>query len=382
MNYFRAYWFTEINWQPQEVDILIANEDMNRARMIASWYITNSSHFEEYPLEISEFGAPTFMINHEWEEIQIISSISTIKEAFKCLTDIGMEITSVDSIITPLKPNLQHMIWGMLRKEFGISNDNPFTKKVEEDEATNGELTTTQLIKITDLITHILQDAKELYVRVKGIIGGDSFTLFTRAIEQLQQTLEQWQIFVAKEQTKKLISTMEKIEWEFIEYERARDHKVQSQITIPNLNTILAHNQRVTAHKLYEVQSAENHKVEQRYQTLYLGILQKTVLYFKWIFHEAKSIVGKNSTIIAFFVKKIEYTLIFISMIIMIILQLQWNRMYWGNTLYVIGIIGISMQWYNLIHIKNNYIKFWVVTVLIAATGIAGYVCASNLALI
>jgi|GEM_PF-2966851 len=102
-----------------------------------------------------------------------------------------MEITSVDSIITPLKPNLQHMIWGMLRKEFGISNDNPFTKKVEEDEATNGELTTTQLIKITDLITHILQDAKELYVRVKGIIGGDSFTLFTRAIEQLQQTLEQ-----------------------------------------------------------------------------------------------------------------------------------------------------------------------------------------------
>lgn len=382
MNYYRAYWYTEVNGQPQEVDILIAHEDLNRARMVASRYITNSSHFEEYPLNINEFGVPSFVINHEWEEIQIISSISTIKEAFKRLSDIGMDIRSVDSLANPLKPNLQHMIRWMLRKEFGLSNDNPFTQTVEEDESINGQLTATQLIKITELISHILQDAKELYVRVKGIIGGDNFTMFTKAIEQLQLTLEQGQIFIAKEQTKKLISMMEKIEWEFVEYEKARDHKIQSQITIPNLNTILAHNQRVTAHKLYETQTAENRKVEQRYQTLYQVMFQKTLNYVRGVVKDAKSFVWSDGVIVKFFVKKIEYTLIFLSMMIMIILQFQWHRMYWGNILYIIGIIGIAMQRYSLVKISNRYIRFGVITVLMLATGVAWFYCASNLALI
>jgi len=85
----------------------------------------------------------------------------------------------------------------------------------------------------------------------------------------------------AKEQTKKLIDLMEHVESEYIEYEKARDHKVQSQTTIPNLNTILAHNQWVSAHKLYELQSAENSKVEQRYQTIYRTVLMKWILYIK-----------------------------------------------------------------------------------------------------
>jgi len=44
-----------------------------------------------------------------------------------------MEVTSIDSLAHPLKPNLQRIIRGMLRKEFGLSNDDPFTLEVEED---------------------------------------------------------------------------------------------------------------------------------------------------------------------------------------------------------------------------------------------------------
>jgi hypothetical protein len=55
----------------------------------------------------------------------------------------------------------------MLRKEFGISNDDPFTIETESDTSDNGELTPTQLIKVTELIVHILEDAKELYVKTK-----------------------------------------------------------------------------------------------------------------------------------------------------------------------------------------------------------------------
>jgi hypothetical protein len=38
---------------------------MNQARMIASWYITNISHFDEYPIDAKEFGSVSVMINHE-----------------------------------------------------------------------------------------------------------------------------------------------------------------------------------------------------------------------------------------------------------------------------------------------------------------------------
>jgi hypothetical protein len=74
---------------------------------------------------------------------------------------------------------------------------------------------------------------------------------------------------------------MEQIEGEYIEYEKARDHQIQSQITIPNLNTILAHNQWIKANQLYELQSAEHHKVEQWYETIYHKLFQKGVLYLK-----------------------------------------------------------------------------------------------------
>jgi hypothetical protein len=38
---------------------------------------------------------------------------------------------------------------------------------IESDNAIDGEYTPTQLIKITDLVTHILEDSKELYVKAK-----------------------------------------------------------------------------------------------------------------------------------------------------------------------------------------------------------------------
>jgi hypothetical protein len=78
-----------------------------------------------------------------------------------------MNITDVDSLSHPLKPTIKKIIRGMLRKEYGISNDDPFTLDIESDEPANGELTPTQLIKITELIQHILQDSKELYVKTK-----------------------------------------------------------------------------------------------------------------------------------------------------------------------------------------------------------------------
>jgi hypothetical protein len=68
---------------------------------------------------------------------------------------------------------------------------------------------------------------------------------------------------------------MEQVESEYIEFEKARDHQVESQIVIPNLNTILAHNQRVAADKLYELHSTETHKVEQWYETIYHKVFQK-----------------------------------------------------------------------------------------------------------
>gem|GEM_PF-3193189 len=85
----------------------------------------------------------------------------------------------------------------------------------------------------------------------------------------------------AKEQTKRLITLMEKVESEYIDFERARDHHVESQIIIPNLNTILSHNQWVTADKLYELKAHERSKIEQRYETIYHKIFEKWALYLR-----------------------------------------------------------------------------------------------------
>jgi len=382
MNYYHCYWFSEIDGVQREVDILIAHTEMNHARMIASWYITNMSHFDNYPIDIKEFGSPRFTINHEWESIEVISSLFTIKEAFKLLSNIGMEVTSIDSLAHPLKPNLQRIIRGMLRKEFGLSNDDPFTLEVEEDVWENWQFTPTQLIKITDLITHILTDAKELYVKTKWVIGGDNMNLLTKIIEMLQQTLSQWDIMNAKEQTKKLIDLMEHVESEYIEYEKARDHKVQSQTTIPNLNTILAHNQWVSAHKLYELQSAENSKVEQRYQTIYRTVLMKWILYIKWVWSEMSSTVWPHGNILNFFIRKFEYMLIFMSCIMVIILQSWWHHNYWGNSLYVLWLIGMIFQLTHTIHTQRRYLKVAFLSGGMAFIGIVWYLVASNLALI
>lgn len=382
MNYYHCYWFSEINDIQHEVDILVAHTDMNEARMAASWYVTNISHFDLYPIDITEFGSVSFMINHEWLPIQIISSLLTIKEGFKLLTDIGMDITSVDSLSHPLKPNLQKIIRWMLRREFGISNDDPFTLETEGDDGEQWELSPTQLIKVTELITHILQDAKELYVKTKGVIEGENFLIFTKNIEVLQQTLSEWNIAIAKEQTKKLIQLMEEIEWEYIEYEKARDHEVQNQITIPNLNTILAHNQWIAAHKLYELQSAENHKVEQWYTTIYHKVFQKAILYIKGVWSEISATVWPHSNIVSYFVRKFEYMLIFMSLIIVLILETDWHTRYRGSVLYVIGLMWFALQCTHLIHSKRWYIKAWVVSSCILLVGSIWYIVANNLALI
>lgn len=382
MNYYHCYWFSEINGTQREVDILIAHEDSNHARMVASWYVTNISHFDEYPIDIHEFGSPRFTINHEWEEVEVISSLFTIKEAFKLMNDIGMDITSIDSLSHPLKPNLQRIIRWMLRQEFGISSDDPFTLEVEEDISADGQLTPTQLITITDLITHILQDAKELYVKTKWVIGGENMILFTKSIEMLQQTLGMWDIMTAKEQTKKLIDLMERVEWEYIEYERARDHDVQSQIVIPNLNTILAHNQWVSAHKLYDLQTAENSRVEQWYQTIYRTVLLKWVLYIKWVFNEIWSTVWAHSNIVSYFIRKFEYMIIFMSFIVVILLKSWAHSHYWGNVLYVIGLAGLALQCSHIIHTQRWYLKLAFLWWWILCSASVWYVIASNLALI
>lgn len=382
MNYYHCYWFSEINETQCEVDILISHENMNHARMIASWYINNISHFDHYPINIKEFGNCSFMVNHEWELVEIISSLPTLKEAFKLLYDIGMNITDVDSLSHPLKPTIKKIIRGMLRKEYGISNDDPFTLDIESDEPANGELTPTQLIKITELIQHILQDSKELYVKTKWIIGGDNMNLFTKSIEILQQMLSHWDIMGAKEQTKKLIWLMEQVEGEYIEYERARDHEIQSRITVPNLNTILAHNQWISANKLYELQSSENHKVEQRYETIYHKVFQKIVLYIKWIRSEIAWILGPHGSIIHYFIRKFEYMLIFMSLIVVFILQSHWHERYRGNTLFVISLAWFSLQLSHLIHTRHLYLKLSFACIMIAITWIIGYIIASNLALI
>lgn len=382
MNYYRCYWFSEIEGVQREVDILISHTDMNHARMVASWYVTNIAHFDDYPINIKEFGSPCFVINHEWNSIQIISSIFTIKQAFKLLTDIGMEITNINSLNNPLDSYLQRIILGMLRKTYGLSNDDPFTMEVEEDIMVDGRFTPTQLIKITDLITHILTDAKELYVKTKWIIGGDNMTIFIKSIEILQQTLNQWDIINAKEQTKKLIGVMEDVEWEYIEYERARDHQVQNQITIPNLNNILAHNQWVSAHKLYELHSSESKKIEQRYQTIYRKVLLKRVTYITWVRGEMSSTVWSRESILHFFIRKFEYMLIFMSYIIAIILESKWNYRYRWNTLYIIWLIGLVFQFTHLIHTRYRYFKLVFLVGWFIFVGILWYFIASNLALI
>lgn len=382
MNYYHCYWFSEIDGVQREVDILISHTDMNHARMVASWYVSNVSHFDNYPIDIKEFGAPLLTINHEWESINIISSLFTLKEAFKLCSDIGMEITNIDSLANPLAPNLQHIILGMLRKEFWLSNDDPFTIEVEEDIWSNGQFTPTQLIKITDLITHILADAKELYVKTKWIIGWDNVNILVKSIEILQQTLNQWDIMNAKEQTKKLIEIMERVEWEYIEYEKARDHQVQSQITIPNLNTILAHNQRVSAHKLYEMQSEQNNKIEQWYQTIYRKIFLKWVLYIKWVYSEISSTVGNHNNIVSYFIRKFEYMLIFMSITIFTILWTWGHLHYRGTTLYILWITGLALQCSHIIHTKIWYIKLTCIWVSIIFIGSLWYILASNLALI
>lgn len=382
MNYYHCYWFSEINDTQREVDILVAHTDPNHARMVASWYVTNISHFDNYPIDINEFWAPRFIINHEWEQVEIISSLFTIKEAFRLLTDIGMDVASVDSLSHPLKPGLQRIIWGMLRKELGISNDDPFTAEIEDDVMVNGELTATQLITITDLITHILQDARELYVKTKGVIWGENMILFTKSIEMLQQTLSRGDIMLAKEQTKKLIELMEHVEWEYIEYERARDHQVESQIVIPNLNTILAHNQWVSAHKLYDLQTAENNKVEQRYQTIYRTVFLKWVLYLKWIYSEIWSTVWSHGNILSYFVRKFEYMVILMSSIVVIILESWWHSHYRGNVLYVIGLAWIALQFSHIVHTQRRYLKLAFLWWWIICSMTLWYFIASNLALI
>lgn len=382
MNYYHCYWFSEINDTQREVDILVAHTDPNHARMVASWYVTNISHFDNYPIDINEFWAPRFIINHEWEQVEIISSLFTIKEAFRLLTDIGMDVASVDSLAHPLKPGLQRIIWGMLRKELGISNDDPFTAEIEDDVMVNGELTATQLITITDLITHILQDARELYVKTKGVIWGENMILFTKSIEMLQQTLSRGDIMLAKEQTKKLIELMEHVEWEYIEYERARDHQVESQIVIPNLNTILAHNQWVSAHKLYDLQTAENNKVEQRYQTIYRTVFLKWVLYLKWIYSEIWSTVWSHGNILSYFVRKFEYMVILMSSIVVIILESWWHSHYRGNVLYVIGLAWIALQFSHIVHTQRRYLKLAFLWWWIICSMTLWYFIASNLALI
>ena len=382
MSYYHCYWFCEIEDDQREVDILLSHNDMNQARMIASWYITNISHFDEYPIDIKEFGNVSFMINHEWESVNVISSLFTIKEAFKLLTDMGMEITTVDSLTHPLKLNLQQIIRWMLRKEFWLSNDDPFTTAIESDESINGELTPTQLIKITDLITHILGDSKELYVKTKGIIGGENMALLTKSIATLQQTLMQWDIITAKEQTKRLIWLMESVEWEYIEYERARDHQIESQIIIPNLNTILAHNQRIAADKLYELHSTEMHKVEQRYQTIYHKVFKKAVLYIKWWRSEISATIWWHGSIVHYFIRKFEYMLIFMSLIVVAILESDWIARYRGNVLFIIALAGFSLQLTHLIHTKHWYTKAWFATFMVIIISMIWYFIASNLALI
>jgi hypothetical protein len=382
MKYYHCYWFSQL-WDDQhEVDILLGHSDMNQARMIASWYITNISHFDEYPIDAKEFGSVSVMINHEWESINVVSSLFTIKEAFRLLTDIGMEITSVNSLAHPLKENLQKVIRWMLRKEFWLSNDDPFTIVVESDTSDNWEMTPAQLIKVTDLITHILTDSKELYVKAKWTIGWENMTLLTKSIEMLQLTLAQWDILTAKEQTKKLISLMESVEWEYIEYERARDHQVESQLTIPNLNTILAHNQRVAADKLYELHSSEQHKVEQRYQTIYHNILEKWVLYLKWWWSEIAATLKWHNGIVHYFIRKFEYMLIFMSVVVALILESGWHTRYWGNVLFVIALGGFALQLSHLIHTKRGIIKAWFTLLTLSIIWVIWYFIASNLALI
>ncbi len=382
MSYYHCYGFSEIDGDQCEVDILLSHTDINQARMISSWYITNISHFDEYPIDIKEFGSISLTINHEWESINIISSLFTIKEAFKLLTDIGMEVTNIDSLTHPLKPNLQQIIRWLLRKEFWLSNDDPFTMVIESDVSTEWEMTPMQLIKVTDLVTHILEDSKELYVKAKWTIGGENMALLTKSIEMLQQTLSQWDIVTAKEQTKKLISLMESVEWEYIEYERARDHQVQSQIVIPNLNTILAHNQRVAADKLYELHSTEVHKVEQRYQTIYHKIFEKWTLYIRGWWSEISAVLWWHGSIIHYLIRKFEYMLVFMSLIIVIILEYDWPARYRGNILFVIALAGFALQLSHMIHTKHSYIKAWFACVVIWVIGTIWYFIASNLALI
>jgi hypothetical protein len=382
MSYFHCYWFTIVDDIRREVDILIKHDVANRARMIASRYITNMSHFEEYPLDVREFGTCLYQISHEWELVDIISSVFTIRDGFELLTDIEMSVKWIDSINHPLKDNIKVIIWGMLRKEFGLSNDDPFTLIIEDDDADWDNLSPTQIIKITDLIAHILSDSKELYVKVKWIIGGDGFTQLTRSIEQLQQTLGQGQIMIAKEQTKKLINMMEKIEWEYIEYEKARDHKIQNQITIPNLNTILAHNQRATAHKLYEVESAEKWHVEQRYETINRRVFSKWTLYIKGMRSEMNAIVGPYNNITNYIIRKTEYTLIFMSILLLFALEFDWHRSYRGNILYIIWLIWLALQASHLIHTNNQHLKTWFIIWGWIVVWLIGHMIAINLALI
>lgn len=270
----------------------------------------------------------------------------------------------------------------MLRKEFWLSNDDPFTMVVESDISDSWEMTPTQLIKVTDLVTHILEDSKELYVKAKWTIGWENMALLTKSIEMLQLTLAQWDIITAKEQTKKLISLMESVEWEYIEYERARDHQVESQITIPNLNTILAHNQRVAADKLYELHSNETHKVEQRYQTIYHKVFEKWVLYLKWWWSEIAATITWHGSIVHYFIRKFEYMLIFMSVVVVFILDSGWHTRYRGNVLFVIALAGFALQLSHLMHTKRWFVKAWFAVITMTVMWIIWYFIASNLALI
>ena len=175
---------------------------------------------------------------------------------------------------------------------------------------------------------------------------------------------------------------MEQVESEYIEYERARDHQVESQITIPNLNTILAHNQRIAADKLYELHSTEVHKVEQRYQTIYHKVFQKSVLYIKWWWSEISAALWWHSSIIHYLIRKFEYMLVFMSLIIVIILESDWPARYRGNVLFIIALAWFGLQLSHLIHTKNSYIKAWFACIVMWAISAIWYFIASNLALI
>jgi hypothetical protein len=74
--------------------------------------------------------------------------------------------------------------------------------------------------------------------------------------------------------------------------------------------------------------------------------------------------------------------LIFMSLIIVMILESDWPARYRGNVLFVIALAGFALQLTHLIHTKHWYTKAWFAALTMGLVWIIWYFIASNLALI